>query len=385
MYFKLNFLLLLFVCLFYSKNFLLAQNRLKTGYIITNTNDTIRGEIDYFNWMKNPSYLTLLQNGQKKEYSPSNSKGFYIIEFAEYYQSYEGQIDNTSKKIDEQYRTGTLQGFMNYSDRFKHQKVFLRRFFSLHNYQLFVYNDNRNKEHFFIKKDTLPIVPLFNQQFLWTKTNGLDYTVNTEEYKKTLIALFADDPNIESKVLNLPYTQKGLAKFLVMYISKDNKEEQKILLKKVQQIDNTYFTISGLVGYNNLSNKIPTLGISLRQVVPRSFQRWVFITDITYNIDEFNSLGTNYSSSHIFLLPQVRLRILPRNQLIPIVSVGTPVRMSISNIADTRTYSMLLGSLSFGGGFEYKRFAIEGRYEYFALPTTKQFYQVHLTYRISKR
>lgn len=385
MRFKINLFFLLVIHLLYAQNYLYAQNRLKTGYVITNTNDTIRGEIDYFNWMKNPSYLTLTHNGQKQEYNTSNSKGFYIIELAEYYQSYEGQIDNTSKKVDEQYRSGTIQGFLNYSDRFKHQKIFLRRFFNLHNYQLFVYNDNRNKQHFFIQKDSLTVVPLFNQQFLWTKTNGLDYTVNTEEYKKTLIALFSDDPAIESKVLNLPYTQKGIAKLLVLYVSKDNIEEQKVLLKKVQKIENTHFNIAGLIGYNNLSNKLPSFGVSLIQVVPRSFQRWVFVTDVTYNIVEYNSLGTTYSAAHMLLLPQVRLKILPQRQFTPIASVGTPVRMSIGDIADTRTFSILLGSLSFGGGFEYKRFTIEGRYEYFLLANVRQLYQIHLTYRITNR
>jgi hypothetical protein len=132
---------------------LYAQENFKNGYIVNLQNDTIKGQIDDRQWTQSPTTIKFKQKNIVN-YTTKDIKGFYIEEAGELYVSYVGKVDNTYTKVDDMHRSGTPQGFMQATDRFREDAFFLRSVFLSSAYSLFIYTDNRNRTHYFLQQGT---------------------------------------------------------------------------------------------------------------------------------------------------------------------------------------------------------------------------------------
>ncbi len=69
-----------------------AQKNFTPGFVVLNTGDTVRGEIDYGSWPKNPEIITFRAEGQKQTYSVGQLKSFSInneVFFVRFHVSYQ--------------------------------------------------------------------------------------------------------------------------------------------------------------------------------------------------------------------------------------------------------------------------------------------------------
>jgi len=78
-----------------------AQSNYKSGYIITNSNDTIRGLIDFRTDKMNSSYcrFKLSKDANEKIYYPDDIFGYMFINEVKYYVSRTITIDNKTEKV----------------------------------------------------------------------------------------------------------------------------------------------------------------------------------------------------------------------------------------------------------------------------------------------
>ena len=81
-------------CFLFLPFFLFAQSNYKNGYIITLQGDTLKGFIDYQEWIKNPiaiNFKSALQEKTVQEFTPATIK-YFAIGNMEAYERYEGKI-----------------------------------------------------------------------------------------------------------------------------------------------------------------------------------------------------------------------------------------------------------------------------------------------------
>ena len=76
-----------------------AQTNFKPGYVVTNSGDTLRGQVDYRQWDRNPREMHFKQNnGAWNIYSINNAKAFAVLD-AEYYERYAITATNADTQL----------------------------------------------------------------------------------------------------------------------------------------------------------------------------------------------------------------------------------------------------------------------------------------------
>lgn len=112
-----------------------AQTNFKPGYVVTNSGDTLRGQIDYRQWDRNPREIHFKQNDEAlKVYSIDNARAFALLNAA-YYERYiitatnaETQLSqlsylDTSTRVDTAFLKVLCKGkavdFLEFTDKIK--------------------------------------------------------------------------------------------------------------------------------------------------------------------------------------------------------------------------------------------------------------------------
>lgn len=183
-----------------------AQSNFKSGYIVTNAGDSIKGYIDYREWNRNPKSIDFKVSNESSvtQYTPSSIKQFSVIGF-EHYNSFKGKItmgmvelSNLSIGIDSSYVIDT---------------IFLKTLAKGNHLTLYSYTDSRKSRLFVADGD---IEPIELQRYVFLDLKQANREVELNNYRQQLIkfALKYHPGNIDliNEIQRLSYHFKSVQK-----------------------------------------------------------------------------------------------------------------------------------------------------------------------------
>ncbi len=174
-----------------------GQSSFKPGYIILNSSDTVRGEIEYGNWAINPETISFRNAGTQQSYTVSLLKGFEITneaQFVRFHLSY-------------QLSAATLADALESFDGPVVTKDAWLRLLYKSKYSLYELNTPKRK-YFFVQSDRDGLKELIYRVRL---SGG---ALQADEQYKNLLALYAsennDSPNFQKQLEASGYVDKEL-------------------------------------------------------------------------------------------------------------------------------------------------------------------------------
>jgi hypothetical protein len=71
-----------FILFVFGTHRLFGQNNFQKGYVVTVAGDTLRGNVDYLNWEKNPKKITFQDwdSSRQTEFSPTDLVSFSVMD-----------------------------------------------------------------------------------------------------------------------------------------------------------------------------------------------------------------------------------------------------------------------------------------------------------------
>ena len=263
---------LLFSAVLISLSFIsLGQNNYSSGYVVTNSNDTIRGFIDLGKNDQNSKsciFYSGLDNA-RHVYSPDEIKA-YRIENSKYYVARDIMIENARQRAFLEY---LVDGIVD-----------------------LYYLKDALEEYYFIEKDT-SLVALSNKEVKvfregdGIRTNDKEFTKNSNQYKGMLLFLFQDSPGLKNKIEATSFEYKSLVRITREYhesVCKDyscidftRTTKQKLYLEFSGGLINTWM---GLKTSNDKAYDIrPYAGIQLRFIPFKDLTSWNVLTGLSYS------------------------------------------------------------------------------------------------------
>jgi len=198
-----SFVLLLFII---SVSNSYAKSKLIPGYIITLSNDTLDGYIEYNRWKHTPLEVLFKEsiNGTGLYYSPKTISEFSIE--GEVYRSAIIKVDLSS------YKTSELSSSPDF--QFIIDTAFLQAII-LGDKELYYMKDSTNKENFYIKKDS-GYEWLMYKRFVKT-VGSKEQVLSNNNYIGQLLIYLEDCSSLNSVLSITTYDLKSLAKVFYYY------------------------------------------------------------------------------------------------------------------------------------------------------------------------
>lgn len=200
-----------------------GQNNFKRGYVVLNSGDTLRGEIDYGNWAFNPDNITFRNNESRQLYNTGNLKAFAINEEDQYvrynvtYQLAAADLPDAKEIFDAARET---------------KEVWLRVLYRA-KYSLYELNTPK-REYFFVDPGGEEIKELVYRVRL---TNG---QLQKDEQYKNLLLMYAEETNnsiaVQKKLETADYNNKDLLLVFALLNNGKNSFENKIRIKAKKDI-----------------------------------------------------------------------------------------------------------------------------------------------------
>jgi len=201
-----------------------AQENIQSGYIITKTNDTIRGYIqnDNINQFTGCTFRTD-KNMPAVNYKPNDILAYRLTDNGKFFISKEVPTEQ-----------GAKVQFLEYLIQGKASMYFMRD----------------DMEHFYIQKEDGKLIELSERPvMLWSKEAGLYY--KTPKYKGKLKYILSDCPEISSEIDRLRLYPENLIKLAKDYHEKVcNTEECIIFEKKIKPVHFKFDVLAG-ISYND--------------------------------------------------------------------------------------------------------------------------------------
>lgn len=197
-------LLCLLLLLSQAPLFLQAQSNYKPGYVINNKNDTLKGFVDYREWIKNPREINFkqTQTASPQKFSVANANGFAITG-TEYYDKFVVNISTStvelaqlSHTLDTAYTTDT---------------VFLKNLVNGKNVSLYMWTDKIKSSYYLLNKHTHTMEPLKQYQYFNEESRSV---ANVNSYINQLIKLayqyLPGDTKIITRIQKTNYAEGDL-------------------------------------------------------------------------------------------------------------------------------------------------------------------------------
>ena len=275
-----------------------VYSQFRPGYVITNDNDTISGEINFEGSVKNTDHCTFRQFSDSTEhiYKPGDIKAFRFNE-GKYFISYDLNIDG------------------------KIQKVFLEWLIK-GRASILTYSPPSLQSRFYILLDNDSLYELKNSTGVVYR-QGYSYEVNKKEYIGALKYYFNDCPSLFPKINNVAYSEKSLINIAKQYHEKTCKDESCIVYENKRR---SLYSISPTVSYLRsqllLRNGRPentgvskVMGIGLELIVNRlpllspkfSFRTGLSFYNIFYYYDVTGTTLRSVRSNYLIHLNYLRL------------------------------------------------------------------------------
>jgi hypothetical protein len=280
-------LALLFLFLFpvYSA---IAQANYVASSIIQLNGDTLKGEIDYREWIYNPKTINFRANKNKKSqvYKPNEIKGFTILSKNEKYQSAIVKVNNESLESEHPKMSvyDSKDSLDNKYIAWETDTVFLSVIAKgrLNLFELSYYWDS--KAHYFIQKGDGKIEELINRRVKLHNHDTLAF-IKIETYKKQLHYLM-NDYVAQPNVALLPYVKSRILKLVRQYneaagqsffIVKDRKSPKHLsIMAGIMQPRLRLADYFNYTGANYTGEQTPSFGIAYEMTYNRLRNKLAF-------------------------------------------------------------------------------------------------------------
>lgn len=306
----------------FNVNNLYSQPNFKTGYVIDNHKDTIRGFIDYRNWNITPEEIVFksVSDSTVTIYTPGNVQGFNVE--GERYLSEIVTIDESPFRDNELSESAMPQN--------RTDSVFLQILID-GPLSLYYLKDRNARVHFFIGKNGI-CETLFRHSY-FSYAGGAKQIKTDEKYKGQLVVYFQDCPSIQKKIYSVTYSKKDLINLFKEYYEYT---QNKILYQSgSEKIKSEFGFFAGLcqanlkfigsddfksiinAGYPSSSNI--TFGGFYNIILPRTKSRWSinnelmfesykvkgffmeYFQDLNIYTESYSSIGCSYIALNNFL------------------------------------------------------------------------------------
>jgi hypothetical protein len=348
-----------------------AQKNFSVGYIITNTNEKIEGEINDLDWRINPSSIEFRKNSQSSVISYSANS---INEFSVNERVYWGRVvklDQSSHKSEDLLKGKNL--IQNVIDT-----VFLEVLLSSKVSLLYALTKN-DKPHFLYEKDGLITELIVKKTVISNKddlgNNTKQVVVTSDLYKGQLTALMKDCPEVQELINKLKLSTKDLQKLFSKYLGCVG-EDIKVFENSNKTKTNWGITAGGF--FSSLKFDPP-----LRQYPENQFNAIGLPVGISadivlaknrgkisiYNEAIYNRFDYEYNDNPLFKFSQFRINSMFRISTVDKGGVrifgNAGIGFGFILSADTPfdNYRKNDNAINIGTGLKYKKLSLEGRYE----------------------
>ncbi|MVN90898.1 outer membrane beta-barrel protein [Mucilaginibacter aquatilis] len=185
-----------------------AQSNYKSGYVITTAKDTLKGYIDFQEWVKSPvsiKYKQQLTDKSYTTYEPSNLRGFKIKGVCEYI-SFEGNIS-----ADEIFYPNLP---LNLDTSVVHKAIFLEKLTAGTAINLYYHRDEI-RHRFFIEDNSAPIMELIYHEYY---NNDKSKVLKDLKYKQQLTLLVGkyleNNAGLIDKIEDVSFDKNSLKTFI---------------------------------------------------------------------------------------------------------------------------------------------------------------------------
>ena len=201
-----------------------AQTDFRAGYIITNFNDTLYGEIDYRGDILMGKTCKFKLNENIIEYSPSEIAAYRFIDDGKYF---------VSKEVDK-------------------NNLFLE-FLIKGQANIYYFRDNNQNDHYYIEKADMPLSELPYEESV-VNMDGKKYNYKSKKHVGLLTLYMQDAPDLRSQIENIKTPEHGtllnLAKNYHYAVCLDG-EDCIIFEKKKPLFKSSMDIVLGAVDYRN--------------------------------------------------------------------------------------------------------------------------------------
>lgn len=257
-----------------------AQDTFVDGYVVTLSQDTLRGKIKYGNWEISPTKIEFLDaKNTKNLYLPDDLKAFQIDLKKEIYVTKTLKLDYFLQSEIAEHQRALLES--------KTETVFLRLLLRGDKASLYQFNDRDNRVRFFTEKDnqTVELVNFVYKKKVETESATKLIEFKKEIYKSQIPLICQDAPKSILKEMPL-YDQSSMMDFFSKYNACFLGDKVEFATEK----DKVKFALIPIVGtafYPNIMAKgyevdllgrswKPLYGVSLQMLEPRkNYNRFV--------------------------------------------------------------------------------------------------------------
>lgn len=267
-----------------------GQANFQPGYLLSLQGDTLRGQIDYQEWDRNPRSIRFRAGSAgETRYGPSDIAGFGVM--GDVYHSRMAEIDVTPRNDDELKYDAERDLVMD--------TVFLQVLVKGPAVTLYYLLDERLKTHFFIAKDSLFRELVYHR---WAKgSKGARRLREKHEYRGQLGFLLNECPDLVSRIARLDYELKLMLRLVQDYYA--CRELTPTYVKQYQKVALAYGVMAGatltqmrlISGFSDFNEAAfegsfaPTFGVSLNVIPPRARGRFSAYVDLIYHTMAFFS------------------------------------------------------------------------------------------------
>jgi hypothetical protein len=296
--------ILLLFSFFIVSNIAFAQENFMKGAIVLQNGDTIRGFIDYKNWVHNPEHIAFKESEQSKIEikSPLQIKTFIVAD--EIYESAIITTETSSTQLDYLDSNGTLN--------FQTDTTFLQTLIK-GSKSLYHYINKGGNHQFYIKKgDTFELL-IYKKYF--SDPENTTITSENKRYIGQLYQYFDLNALFKRKIEDTDYSQQSMMELFNYYLSKTGNT---VMFKKSKDsfthrfgitvgASNTTLDFKG-VGFEYLfntyygsSNNVAA-GLFWEATLPRLNRKFSFYNEFlltSYELKGRNSNVNNYTVSNL--------------------------------------------------------------------------------------
>ncbi len=305
-----------------------SQSDFRDGYIITNKNDTVVGQIDYKGNRSNAKRCLFIKSGESemRTYLPDEIKAYRYTD-SKYY---------VSKKV-------------NTTDGEKH--LFLE--FLINGIANIYYYREGTNEHYFLEKEEGNLVPLIKEQ-KEIEVGNTKYVKEVKRYVGTLKYEFKDAPGVINKTDNVKLDHQSLIRIAKDYNDEVCKNGKCIIYeKKVPKVSLSVGPFAGM-NFMNMATKIygdieyvkdfnsvtnPSFGLFLKVSLPSLnerlfFQYETFYDSKTFKASNVKSSSTNYHNDLEVTFKSINNTFVmryefPRGKIRPVFQGGVFINYSV--------------------------------------------------------
>ncbi|MDN3550944.1 hypothetical protein [Mucilaginibacter aquaedulcis] len=184
--------------------FLHAQSNYKPGYVVNSKNDTLKGFIDYREWIKNPKEVNFKQapGATVQRFSPANANGFAITN-AEYYEKFIVKVSTSEIE--------TEKLSLNIDTAFVTDTVFLKNLVNGKKVSLYVLTTDLKSSFYVMDKSMREIDYLKQYQFYDTEHQTIsNVNIYTNQLLRLAYRYQPDNKRLPARILGTSYLEGPL-------------------------------------------------------------------------------------------------------------------------------------------------------------------------------